>query len=85
MFSSLFERAVDAPGKGALADRRRKVLETVKESKTRFAARATRAGPRAAIPDLVQTYVLEVPADTDVAKTADALIDPSFGAKLAQN
>ena len=26
-----------------------------------------------------------IPADTDVAKTADALIDPSFGAKLAQN
>ena len=40
------------------------------ESKARFAARAARAGPRAEIPDLVHTYVFEVPAETDIAKMA---------------
>ena len=70
MFSSLFARAIAVPGKGALADRRRKVLESVNESKARFAARAARAGPRAEIPDLVHTYVFEVPAETDIAKMA---------------
>ncbi|WP_243337134.1 InlB B-repeat-containing protein [Anaeromyxobacter soli] len=69
VFSSLFARAISAPGKGAIADRRRKLLETVNASRARFAARASRAG-RAELPDLVRTYVFEVPADTDVAKMA---------------
>ena len=70
VFSSLFARAISAPGKGALADRRRKLLETVNASRAEFAARAARAGPRAELPDLVGVYVFEVPAETDVAKMA---------------
>jgi subtilisin family serine protease len=78
VFSSLFARASSVPGKGALADRRRKVVESVNESKARFAARAARAGPRAEIPDLVHIYVLEVPAETDIAKmAADFSANPS--------
>jgi subtilisin family serine protease len=70
VFSALFARAIAAPGKGAVADRRRKLREEVNESRARFAARAARAGPRAEIPDLVHTYVFEVPAETDIAKMA---------------
>ncbi|WP_242344657.1 InlB B-repeat-containing protein [Anaeromyxobacter terrae] len=71
VFSSLFAGAIDVPGKGALADRRRRFLETVKASRAEFAARAARA-PRAELPDLVHVYVLEVPADTDIQKMAHA-------------
>ena len=71
VFSSLFARAISTPGKGAVADRRRKLVETVNAARTKFAARAARAGPRAEIPDLVHVYVLEVPADTDLQKMAN--------------
>ncbi len=70
VFSSLFDRAIAVPGKGALAARRLKVLESVNESRERFASRAARASPRAELPDLVHIYVLEVPAETDLAEMA---------------
>ena len=72
VFSSLFAGAISMPGKGALMDRRRKVLEQVNASKARFAARSARAGARerAEIPDLAHVYVLDVPADTDLEKMA---------------
>src|SRR5512139_2753780 len=70
VFSSLFARAIAVPGRGALADRRRKLLESVNEARARFSARAARAAPRAETPDLVRVYVLEVPADVDIEKMA---------------
>jgi subtilisin family serine protease len=72
LFASAFEGAIDAPGRGALAERRKKLLETVRDARARFPERAARAGRRAAdVPDLTSVYVVEVPEDTDVARMAE--------------
>jgi MYXO-CTERM domain-containing protein len=72
LFSSFFPGVSRRPGKGAGAERRRRFLDSVSRSRAAFPNRAKRASRDAALPDLTNVYVLEVPPDTDVVRMARA-------------
>ena len=69
-FLPWFETVPAVPGRGALAERRRMVQESVTRSRAAFPARSRRAPVRADVPDLASVYLLEVPAGTDLERMA---------------
>jgi subtilisin family serine protease len=70
VFASWFGAATDAPGRGALAERRKAFHASVARSRAAFPARARRAPAGAEPPDLTSVYFIEVPAGTDVRAMA---------------